>query len=1112
MIKKYIACVLSAAAVLSSISVFADTAERAVYTAIRDTYVSEEAKDSIYGLEDSLELSAETGKQKKIFLGFRIRENIGEYDRVLLKIKPISVTEAAGETAAEAEEAAQPSPTPEVMHEPLKPIISISQTTEHEWLQTKINWNNAPTAGNKISDVEVKETEEISVDVSAYVKASRDAKGYICFLITAANEGYEYSFPSIEGQSSGSAVIEIVSDALEPEEKSAAANSDNDLIFKKIDTKYPTVPDMPSLPDEFDIDEYTVTRYKPWMLLYHLTSPQQIKNGYYGGDAGQMMWTLEYAPTYPDRILLGTDTEGIWRSENGGVSWSASNKGLMAIGTTALAFDPTDEDFVLVLSNSGTNKETNFNGIYKSTDGGNTWKFKKIVQNLRSHNYKGFAFGPRDENGKRRIYLINNNKTGLLVSDDEGETWSYTGNLEGLNIYEVHTHGNKVIISTDARGIIISDDGGETWYESNEGLPQNEDGSICGVRSLAINPVNPDYWLCTALDKCLYTSTDGGKTWELTCDNKQFSNVTPAVVRFGAPDENGDCRIYAAVGTIQRNLRWSEDGGKTFNVPVHHNTDAYLVDNWGWGVEPMAIHPTDPDTLIISLDGEPYITRDGGRNLYPTSSGYSGNRCVMMDIAPDGSDYYMSFIDRGFVHAMYSGRGEKYPMVDSFPIEDRFWIRANGSKTTQGIAVNWDNPNEVWINIGGGSGDIRLSTDGGRTFKTKLANIKTGQIFIHPQNPDIIYSSCYISYDHGETWTTIPYHIRAVSPVNGDIIYARTEQNTYRSKDAGKTWSQLTSTAIKYTQRFTCDAVDEDKVYIGSNGHITIVDGDVILRTCGTDNGLGLSAGGASMYYCVAQDPNNPSHLITANNDQGQYTVGGGVYESFDDGVTWRAIEGMAGTADVWYMKFHPTEQRVYMGTSNGTWVYECDRYYDMDEQVYLDVAEDNPQKDKIEYLYNQGYSYQYHDGYFRPAEGMRKGRFAQMVAKAFNFRQTKYLDTFSDIPRSSIYYTDVQALYENGIIRASSDGKFAPSDDITYDEAAMMLYNAAKMKHIPMNGEISEMKNYVDDSVSKDFQYAVYQLKLLGIIDDTVNYRSGTAATNTDIAVMFYNFLQLVQ
>lgn len=1063
------------------------------YTAIADTYISESSPKTSYGLKTRLCASNADGNCKKIYMGFQIRDEIGEADQVLLKMTPISVTRSgstASENAGDGE-----------------PCIDIFQASAQRWLQTELIWENAYKPDSKLGQTKVSENEEISFDVTAYVKASKSEKGYINFIAEAGSNTTEVVFPSVESLDLRAPKLVVMKDAVKSENGDGEKkNEQSKLEYKKINTKYPYVPEIPAMPEDFDIDEYTTTRYKPWMVLYHLTSAKQIKNRYYGGDAGQMGWAMAISPHNPDIMLIGSDTEAVWRSENGGVSWRASNKGLTMIGVTGLAFDPYDENIVYVIANSGNNKDTPHCGIYKSSDKGKSWRFITHIPNVRQKTAKNFAFGPKDSKGGYRVYYISNARYGLFASDDKGETWKNIGGLEGTSTRELITNGNDLLLTSnsDNKGLLISHDKGESWEDYNgEGLPKTEEGLPANALSVSINPVNSNHWLLTLDDNCLYTSTDAGKTWEFTCDNSQFSRVTPQTVQFGAPDENGDCIVYVTVATIQRNLRYSLDYGKTFMVPQHYNTDAYLVDNWGWGWEPMAVHPTDPYTVYIILDGEPYVTHDGGKTLHPSSSGYSGFRAMSMKFDPNNAENIMfTFTDRGFSFSQPTGRGEKYYIMDTFPSEDRFWIRQNGSKETGGIDFNYSDPNEVWISIGNGS--IMKSMDGGRTFEVKKTGVRYTNIFINQQNPDIIYCSNWISYDHGETWNDVKYAVRGMSPVDNNVIYAREERNTYKSTDAGRTWEQLTSSPIMYTQRVTCSWDDPNKVYIGTNRGIYIVDGD-------NYRFIDPSQVGGKECYQVAQDPKNPNHLITAGNNQTTYEVSGGIYESFDDGYTWEHVDGFEGTADCWSIYWHPLENRVFFGTSNGTWVYELDNYYDMSKNIYRDVTDGYYAKQKIESLFNDGILYRYHDGYFRPDEGMRRERFADMVRKALDLKHTQYSQAFTDIDRFDVNYVNVQALYENGLIEADGSGEFRPKDNITYDEAVKILCAAVKMKHIPMTGDVSEMKNYVDGSIDANIRYAVYQLKKLGIIDDTVSFKSGKYASNVDIAVMFYNFMKLI-
>ena len=981
------------------------------YTATQDTYIDSVKTADVNEFEKALLAEKTEQGEKKIYLSFRIRENIGKYDKILLTLGPAEIQSDEEEHST-------------------KCTVGVYKASKHEWFQSKLCGENAAAEAAKISDVEIENGQELSVDVSEYVRT---------------------------------------------------------------------------------------THYKPWMLLYHMTSPKQLELGYYGGEAGQMMWTMAISPDNPDRMLIGSDTEGLWGSENGGVTWVPSNTGLLSQGTSALAFDPEDGNIVYVRGFTGNDRITDVSGIYKSTDTGFTWRKICKYNSARTTNMRAFAFGKRDANGNRRIYLIGNDRQGLFVSDDEGENWHFTGGLEGVGTNDIIVVGERIFVTTES-GVLVSEDKGETWNPVNEGLPVNAEGKTVTVYGITAHPMNPQHIVC-ASGTSLYTSMDGGKTWERTCTSEQFSGATPLKIEFSAPKEDGTCFLYAYIHGKQRSLRTSSDNGKNFTTPVHHNEQQFLVDNWGIGAEAWAVHPTDPYTVFVSLDGEPQVTHDGGKNIYPTSSGYSGFRGTQICFNPDGSEYYMSYIDRGFTHSVFTGRGEKYPAMDLFPSEDRFWIREYGAKTTTGIAANWNREGEVWITIGNWAmSKLKKSTDGGRTFTTVLSDLVPGKVFIHPTNPDIVYCSNKITYDGGKTWSTVPYYIRAMSPVNGDIIYAREETCSYWSTDAGKTWAQLTSSPIKYTQQFTCDWEDEDKVYIGSFAGLTIVDNNEIVVTHApeSDTTLGKTKTGKSkgvfQYYGIAQDPNNLNHLVTAGNDQNRFSVGSGVWESFDGGFTWSAVEGMEGTADVWGLCFHPTESRCYMFTSDGTWVYECDNYYDMSKNIYRDIPEGYYAKEKIEKLYNDGYLYRYHDGYFRPEEGMKRGRFADTLRKMLRLKQLRNENTFTDVDRRNIYYTAVQSAFENGIISQTADGKFKPEEEISYDDVAVMLYNAVKRMHIDDKGSIAQMDEYTGEDIPLNIRYAVYQLKMHGIIDETVAFKSGEKAKNKDIAVMLANFSDILK
>jgi len=126
-----------------------------------------------------------------------------------------------------------------------------------------------------------------------------------------------------------------------------------------------------------DIDKYTTTRYKPWMVNYHLAEPYQIENDYYGGDCGQAPYNIAINPSDPNMILIGSDMQSIYRTEDGGVTWKFSAYGVIPVGTQGLSFHPDDGNIAFALMGEGaTLGTTNYrfgSGLYKSTDAGLNW-------------------------------------------------------------------------------------------------------------------------------------------------------------------------------------------------------------------------------------------------------------------------------------------------------------------------------------------------------------------------------------------------------------------------------------------------------------------------------------------------------------------------------------------------------------------------------------------------------------------------------------------------------------------------------------------------------------------------------------------------------------------
>lgn len=693
----------------------------------------------------------------------------------------------------------------------------------------------------------------------------------------------------------------------------------------------PTAP-IVSIQAGTDIDAFTTTRYDtPWWVQYHMTPPEQVAIEYKGGEASQMIYALAVSPTNPQHLLLGTDTSGIWKSEDGGAVWKVSSDGFGLMGTMDIAFDPDNENIAYVAAspNAASNPlmESARAGIWKSVDGGASWNQILATSFYRKTSNKLIRFGEVESNGNRAIYVASHSK-GIFKSIDGGQNWTNIG-LVGETIDDLfvdNTH-SRILAATETKGVMVSTDDGISWAAQNTGF------STLKALSITANPSNLNHWFAVA-DGKVYDSTNAGDTW--TDLQVSTQDITPggkfSKLIFGAPDTNGNARLYLSIYSSQYSIRYTTDLGTTWNKPAVQNETAFIKDNWGWFSEAFAVHPTDPNVLWVPLDNEIYKSKDGGGSLYPSSSGFSGLRAsgFLFD-NNDNNNIYITAIDRGLVKSVDYGAGEKYPMFE-YLMDDRYNPRYMGQKTVHAIARDPQDPQHLFIVIGdwGPNTIISESHDGGLNF-TPIAGTENGGARIikyHPQNSSIIYAGKYKSMDGGLNWSTLTKTVGAVSPLNGDVVWSATGAVISKSTDGGLTWTTVVTT-ISGIQNLVPDLFVADRLWIGSFASgLYRLDGST-LTNINVTNGLVRSLGGSLPIFDIAQDPKNQLHMVAGGTDNQGLTPSAGLFETLNGGQTWRVVEGLPGTRDIWKVAFHPNLPRVYVGTSSGTWVYEFDKYYD---------------------------------------------------------------------------------------------------------------------------------------------------------------------------------------
>lgn len=336
--------------------------------------------------------------------------------------------------------------------------------------------------------------------------------------------------------------------------------------------------------------------------------------------AGGRLAAVAGTPQNDKLYYLGTAGGGVWKSDNGGTTWSPvfDHQDVSAIG--AVAIDPTNQNVVWV-GTGETNPRNDVSygdGLYKTIDGGKTWKkvglagvwsISRVAIDPKNPQHVVVAgFGdPFKDSTDRGVYvtfdggktfsktLYVDAKTGPsdLAMDPQDPNVVYTGMWTFRRYPWTFTSGS------DTGGIYKSTDGGKTWKKlTGNGLPTGLTGRI----GLAIAPSEPNrvYAVIEAKGGILWRSDDAGAHWKMISDDTIVDQRPFYFSHLAVNPKNPD-DVYA----ISNDLAESKNGGKKFErvaKTVHVDYHA------------MWIAPNDPDRMIVGEDGGYAISLDGGKN------------------------------------------------------------------------------------------------------------------------------------------------------------------------------------------------------------------------------------------------------------------------------------------------------------------------------------------------------------------------------------------------------------------------------------------------------------------------------------------------------------------
>lgn len=539
----------------------------------------------------------------------------------------------------------------------------------------------------------------------------------------------------------------------------------------------------------------------------------------------------------PMLFYMGTTGGGVWRTQNGGTTWENISDGYFGSSIGAIEVSKSHNNVIYVGGGEVTvrGNVSPGTGMYKSVDGGRSWK---NVGLLNSRHIVRIRIHPTNPEIVYAAVLgdlfKDTEERGVYKTIDGGKTWKRmlfkNGRSGAVDLILDPVNPDVVYASTwnvrrtphdfssggEGSGLWKSNDGGETWESLSdmEGMPE---GTL-GIIGVTVSPANPDrVWAIIENDNGgVFRSDDGGKTWTKTNSDRSLRQRAWYYSRIYADPADAD-RVYVMNVSYHK----STDGGKTFSSHYAPHGDHH--DLW--------IAPEDPNRMIIADDGGGQVSYDGG-----------GTWTTYMN--QPTAQFYRVVTDDHFPYRIYGAQQDNSTVriesrSDGWYISENNWEETAGGESAH-LAPD---PKDNDIVYGGSYGGF-LTRYNHHTNLNRAINVWPDNpigygaegmkyrfqwnfpVFFSPHDPNKLYTCSqfmHVSYNGGENWeiispdlsrndstklvssggpitkdnTGVEYYATIFaaieSPYEKDLLWAGSDDGLLHiSTDGGKNWSNVT--------------------------------------------------------------------------------------------------------------------------------------------------------------------------------------------------------------------------------------------------------------------------------------------------------------------------------
>ena len=663
----------------------------------------------------------------------------------------------------------------------------------------------------------------------------------------------------------------------------------------------------------------------------------------------------------PFTFYMAGGPGGVWKTENNGNTFYPifENEDIASIGDITLA--PSNDSILWIGSGEANLRNSTYygNGVYKSLDAGKTWKHMGLKE---SHHIGRVLIHPKNPDivyvAAQGHYYSENPERGIYKTIDGGKTWKKSLDIKinsrhiGATEIKMDKNNPNVLYAVtydrirtpwmfknngEGSGIYKSSDGGESWKKLIKGLPSGSLGKI-GIDIYDKNPnilyanidnANPISNNNRTVLHEIYRSENAGESWFKVSKERESigdrSNYYGQIII----DPNNHQHIYVLSPIVHESF----DGGQNWEQNIRYGGDNHVL----W------INNSDSRHMMMGYDYGMAITHDTGKNWYHP------------DEIPMGQ-FYAIGVDMDYPYNVYGGTQDfgswKGPSTKKgrFPIRFEDWEHTNGG---DGF-YNLIDPNDSrWLYSSSQFGHITRIDQKTGTRKTivddRTENLRFNwntPLLISPHNSSTLYvgaQKVLKSINKGENWENISpdlagYNIDKKgfgpfvygtlttldeSPIEEGVIWAGSDNGkVFLTKDGGKSWTNLDN-KIKgnpnyWVTRITASNHNPNTAYLTYSGLRRDDFRPFIFKTEDYGNSWVSIASNLpnESINVIKEDYRNPNLLFIGTDKA--------IYTSLNSGINWIKLKNNMPTIAIHDIVIHPREKDLVVGT-HGRSIYIAD-------------------------------------------------------------------------------------------------------------------------------------------------------------------------------------------